>query len=59
MYLGTEELHEPASKEPADMEITGERLANILAEHGKWVESRGEAGETPQGKFERGGSAVG
>ncbi len=45
MYLGTEELHEPASKEPADVEITGERLANILEEHGKWVESRGEAGE--------------
>ncbi len=45
MYLGTEELHEPSSKEPAGVEITGERLANILEEHGKWVESRGETGE--------------
>lgn len=45
MYVGTEELDAATSKAGARVEITGQKLATILEQHEKWVESHGEEGE--------------
>src|SRR5712692_6270456 len=45
MYLGTKELYAPTSKEHSRGEITGQKLAAILEQHQKWVQSQGQEGE--------------
>src|SRR5712692_11269606 len=45
MYLGTEELRAPASKERAHVKISAEKLAAVLELHEMWVALQGEAGE--------------
>jgi len=44
MYVGTEELRTPISKEHPRVEIGGQELAHILDQHEKWVESHGQEG---------------
>jgi hypothetical protein len=44
MYLGTEQLRTPTSKENSRAEIGGQKLADILIQHQKWVESHGQEG---------------
>ncbi len=45
MYLGTEELDAPTSKQHPRGKITGQKLAAILEQHQKWVQSQGQEGE--------------
>lgn len=45
MYVGAEELHTTTSKEHPREQIAREKLAVILEQHQKWVESHGQEGE--------------
>lgn len=45
VYVETNELQSAISDEPLQKEIAGQKLADILEQHEKWVESHGEEGE--------------